>query len=277
MKKTLIILMAAAVITAQGCGNREGNSRNNTGDSADPLAGIPEVEGMAIVPGGKFPAVIDLDTIPVEIETFYLDKYEVTIKQFAEFVTATGYVPQTDQPEARTRVLTSSKQEWLPGVNWKYDERGRLRDTSDFDYPVVYVSYEDAEAYAVWAGKRLPTIYEWVYAATKGVENRNPMQYAIAGAWHSMNTRDIMKPGLKEPNDLGIYDMFGNVSEHVSTAGYTFINLPEGWDADLTVRDVFSSFFLEPDSFWPVAFSIGHKKGTRFDSGFRCAMDLKKE
>jgi formylglycine-generating enzyme required for sulfatase activity len=277
MKKTLIILMAAAVITAQGCGNREGNSRNNPGDSADPLAGIPEVEGMAIVPGGKFPAVIDLDTIPVEIETFYLDKYEVTIEQFAEFVKATGYVPQTDQPEARTWVLTSSKQEWLPGVNWQYDERGRLRDTSDFDYPVVYVSHEDAEAYATWAGKRLPTMYEWIYAATKGVENRNPVMYAMTGAWHSMNTRGIMKPGLKEPNDLGIYDMFGNVNEHVTTAGFTFTDLPGQITPETAAREAYSSFFSEPDMFWPVVFTIGHKKGTSFDSGFRCAMDLKKE
>ncbi|MDX9929646.1 MAG: SUMF1/EgtB/PvdO family nonheme iron enzyme [Bacteroidales bacterium] len=277
MKKTLIILMAAAVIIAPGCGNRDGNSRNNNGEPADPLAGIPEVEGMAIVPGGKFPAVIDLDTLPVEIETFYLDKYEVTIKQFAEFVKATGYVPQTDQPEAQTWVLTSSKIELRSGVNWECDERGFPRVPGELDYPVVHVSCEDAEAYAVWAGKRLPTIYEWIYAATKGVENRNPLQYVMTGAWHSMNTRGIMKPGQKEPNDLGIYDIFGNVSEIVSTEGYTFSNLQGDLKPEDAARAAYSSFFGDPDNLWPVAFTIGHRKNTFFEKGFRCAMDLKKE
>jgi len=81
-----------------------------------------------------------------EMPAFWMDKYPVTNEDFFRFVTATGYLPKD---------TTNFLKHWRNGRPVKGEER----------YPVVYVSYEDAQAYAQWAGKRLPTEAEWQYAA----------------------------------------------------------------------------------------------------------------
>jgi formylglycine-generating enzyme len=218
--------------------------------------------GMILIKGGTFPMGSTdglSDQIPVHAVTvgsFYLDAKEVTVAQYRAFCTATA------------RSMPSAP-EW----GWFNNN------------PIVNVSWEDATAYASWAGKRLATEAEWEYAARGGTLTHG---YAYSGsstigdvAWHSANSGNRTHAvGTKAPNELGLFDMSGNAWEWCSDwhdSKYYSVSPsvdPKGpaqgsdrvvrgglWDADaslcrVTYRDCYS-----PSSFSSVI-------------GFRCAKDL---
>jgi len=129
-----------------------------------------------------------------EIRKFYIDRYPVTNNQFYDFIESTGY-----QPEDTVNYLRN----WQDG---KYP-RGMK------NYPVVYINYEDAIAYARWAGKRLPTEAEWQYAAQGNTTNKYPwgieMDSTKCNAGSGSMTPVNQYPGGASP--FGVIDMVGNV------------------------------------------------------------------
>jgi len=180
------------------------------------------VKDMVFVAGGRFVMGSNIKeteapTHEVGVNPFYIDKYEVTIGQFREFIKATSYKTTADR-EGYSWVYID--REWLEmrGVNWECDEQGNKRKLTDFDFPVLFVSYDDALAYAKWKGKRLPTEAEWEFASRGG---NNSLNFKFSGsnipeeiAWFMTNSEGVShKVGLKKPNELGIYDMSGNVYE----------------------------------------------------------------
>lgn len=98
--------------------------------------------------------VQDTDSL-ISLSSFYMDRYPVTNLQYLQFIKASHY-----QPADTANYL----KHWIRGHIPKGQE----------NYPVVYISYEDAKAYAAWAGKRLPTEIEWQYAAQTPTENKWP-------------------------------------------------------------------------------------------------------
>lgn len=132
----------------------------------------------------------------VEVNSFYLDKYEVSNRQYEAFCRATGH----NLPEF-----------------WGKSE---FKSGPDFpDHPVVGVSSYDAESFAKWAGKRLPTEAEWEYASRGGQALRNyPFgdQVDSTLANYGKKYKGILKTGAFQPNGFGLYDMSGNVWEWVS-------------------------------------------------------------
>jgi formylglycine-generating enzyme len=132
----------------------------------------------------------------VMINSFYMDKREVTNKQYYDFCVATN---------------TPLPQFW--GIN-------EFRSGADFpDYPVVGVSYFDAEKFARWSGKRLPTEAEWEYAARGGMIGKNfPFgdQIDSAEVNYGRKYKGIVKTGSFPPNGYGLYDIAGNVWEWTS-------------------------------------------------------------
>jgi formylglycine-generating enzyme len=202
-----------------------------------------------------------LDARPIHrvyVDGFFMDKTDVTNAQFAAFIKATGYVTiaerkprAADFPDAPPENLVAGSVVFTPpdhivplddhfrwwsyvrGANWRHP----LGPDSDLkgkeDYPVVHIAYADAEMYARWAGKRLPTEAEWEFAARGGLAG-NPFVWGNSfrphGKWMA-NThqgtfpmRDTGEDGFAgispvaeyEPNGYGLYDMAGNVWQWTS-------------------------------------------------------------
>ena len=194
----------------------------------------------------------------VYVDGFFMDTTDVTNAQFARFVEATGYTTVAERkPRAedfpgappenlvagsvvfvappRPVPLDNHFRWWTyrPGADWRHP----LGPTSDIkgkdNYPVVHIAYEDAEAYARWAGKQLPTEAEWEFAARGGLSgepfvwgnqfrpNDKWMANTHQGHFPDHDTAEdgsagVMPVAQFPPNGYGLYDMAGNVWQWTS-------------------------------------------------------------
>jgi formylglycine-generating enzyme required for sulfatase activity len=194
----------------------------------------------------------------VYVDGFWMDKTDVTNAEFARFVKATSYVTVAERrpnakdfPDAPPENLVAGAVVFSPpdhmvslddhfqwwsyvhGANWRHPEGPQSSLKGRDNFPVVDVAYEDAQAYAKWAGKRLPTEAEWEFAARGGLSGKlYPWgdEFRPGGKWMAnthqgqfpmKDTGDDGHIGISEvavfpPNGYGLYDMAGNVWQWTS-------------------------------------------------------------
>lgn len=254
-----------------GC-NRSATDENRAMKVENPVKnGATPPQGMVYVPAGTFTMggksdQAYSDEFPrrkVSISSFFMDKTEVTNRQFKAFVAATGYVTLAERPivwddikaqlpegtpkPADSLLLPGSLVftptggpvdlanfalwwQWIVHASWKHPEGPGSDLAGRMDHPVVHIALEDAQAYAGWAGKRLPTEAEWEWAAMGGQEDvkypwgNEPIEkaYDKANFWQGFFPYENLEedgfygsaPVKSFPaNGYGLYEMAGNVWE----------------------------------------------------------------
>jgi len=178
----------------------------------------PLEDGMVLIPSGEFlmgssendgqvGTSVGVDEIPlhkVSLDSYFIDRYEVTNGEYKLFVRATGHPPPVDIKEGL--------------YSWKDGSPPEGQD----DIPVTYVSWYDAEAYCRWAGKRLPTEEQWEKAA-RGTDHRqwpwgNDFKGEYCNSKYTGPGRILVPGSLPEDvSPYGVYDMCGNVGEWTSS------------------------------------------------------------
>ncbi len=217
-------------------------------------------KNMVRLPGGRYRAGDDRfypEEGPVQdvaVDALWIDEHPVTNAEFRRFVQATGHITVAELPPderefpdadrdlliAGSLVFTPTAGpvalddwtrwwQWVPGADWRHPA-GPDSTLHGLDrHPVVHVGFEDALAYAAWAGKVLPSEAEWEYAARGGLpgatyawgEDFTPRGKIMANTWHGRFPWENLRPhgGRTSPvrsfppNGFGLYDVTGNVWE----------------------------------------------------------------
>ena len=296
----------------------------------------PERTGMVWVPPGRFwmgsqHGNPDAPQHEVQLDGFWIDACEVTNAQFAEFVAATRFVTDAEKKPSEADVpgLTEEQRiagslvftpppqavdlrefwtwwSFVPGADWRHPTGPGSSIAGKDDHPVVHVSWRDAQAYAKWAGARLPTEAEWERAARGGLDRKTFAwgdELMPQGAWQA-NIWQGTFPAKNErldgfettapvrafpPNQFGLYGISGNVWEWCEDRyrpdaygdGSKVAQNPQGpatsHDPDepgIEKRVMRGGSFLCSD-----AYCLGYQPGTRMKSspdtsfchtGFRC-------
>jgi formylglycine-generating enzyme required for sulfatase activity len=245
---------------AMGVGSQMPEAQLNP-DSTDTPAENAPAPGMVRVPGGEFLMGSDRhypEEAPahrVRVDGFWMDRTPVTNQEFRRFVEATGYVTFAEIPpdpkdypgalphmlKAGSLVFTPPKhavdlRDWSQWwdfrfrANWRRPEGPGSSIRGLDDHPVVHVAFRDAEAYAKWAGKELPTEAEWELAARGGLDGAEyawgvdftPGGRQMANTWQGAFPHENLKTDgyartspvtAFPPNGYGLYDLIGNVWE----------------------------------------------------------------
>jgi formylglycine-generating enzyme required for sulfatase activity len=217
-------------------------------------AGMRRLEGGAFFMGSDDHYPEEAPRRQVKVDSFWIDEHPVTNRQFAAFVAATGHVTSAEQapdpalyPGADPALLHPASSLFMRpagpvplhdafrwwrlalGADWRHPRGPGSSIDALLDHPVVHVAYADAEAYAAWAGKALPTEAEWEFAARGGTDTpypwgaeREPGGRLMANYWQGnfpWQHRRVTGPVLTTPvgtfpaNDFGLRDMIGNVWE----------------------------------------------------------------
>lgn len=256
-------------------------------------------EGMVYIKGGM--VTIGSDTGPeneqpqfrIRLSDYFMDISPVTVAQFREFVEATAYVTYAENfGNSAVYNFDSLRWELLDSANWKFP-LGPAGPPAVDDHPVTHVSWFDANEYAKWAGKRLPTEFEWENAARRG----NPVEWAYTwgpdlkdGSGYHANVWQGLFPeknlgldgfmftspvGAFGTNASGLTDMGGNVWEWCKD---TYAPYPK---STARIRVIDENKILRGGSFmcdtlFCHGYTVTHRNYTSsessfFHTGFRCA------
>lgn len=259
--------------------------------------------GMVLVPGGR--TVVGSDDGPpherppfrTRVAAFFMDIHPVTVTQFGAFVEATGYVTEAER-FGNAGILDYDSRQWqlVDGATWRRP-LGPDGEAAAGDHPVTQVSWNDATAYAEWAGKRLPTEAEWEHAARGASGSLQPYSWGTelkeehayrANVWNGvfpvsnsgedgyMYTSPV---GAYGATTLGLVDMGGNVWEWTRDwyRPYAERDRPYTPTPQSEKAQRGGSFLCEPG--WCHGYRVSGRSHSTpetslFHVGFRCVRDI---
>ncbi len=262
---------------------------------------IEPPEGMVFIHGGKFlmGTTDGLDNEkPIheeKVKDFFLDENLVTVKQFSDFVSATGY--KTDAENfGDGAVYNFETQEWelVDSVNWQFPLGKKFNRAPD-NHPVTQVSWQDAIAYCKWANKRLPTEAEWEFAARQGMNSTDRYSWGNKLFVDSKFKANVWEGSFPEKNTVadgffftspvgyfgdtknGLTDMGGNVWEWCADSYKLYDEKIAANDSTKVLRG--GSFLC--DSMVCHGYRVTGRMYTTLETstfhvGFRCAKDIVK-
>lgn len=304
MKKLSYFLLPLLALSCEQNTAKESTQKETTRSSVPP-ENMVLVSGGTYTMGSdaKYAEDDEGPEIKVEVNSFYMDITEVTNAQFAAFVEETGYITLAEKdvsweqmkkelpkgtPKPHDSLLAAGSLvftppphavplndfsfwwKWVVGANWQHPTGPHSDIKGKENYPVVHIAYEDAQAYAKWAGKRLPTEAEWEFASrgnSEGTqfmwgEELTPQGTYLAnffqGDFPHENTVEDGFEGVAPaksfpPNSYGLYDMIGNVWEWTSdlyridtkqqytSQGITICKNPKGPETSFDPTDPYAS------------------------------------
>ncbi|MBV6647559.1 MAG: formylglycine-generating enzyme family protein [Cyclobacteriaceae bacterium] len=349
LRKSTYILFATIVCyacdTSKSARETDADTKNT---ATEILEGMVLIPGGTFTMGGRSEQAYQ-DEFPrhdVEVSPFYLDATEITNTQFTKFVEETGYLTVAERPvdwDEISKQLPANTPKppdsvlmpgslvfkptegpvdlrdfsqwwvWKTGADWRHPEGPQSDISGREDHPVVHIALEDAQAYATWAGKRLPTEAELEWAATGGDnDNKYPwgnepieQAYDKANFWQGFFPyQNLEEDGFYAtapvknypPNAYGLYDMAGNVWEwcadryHVQSyeqdSQVGVVKNPEGSVVSYDPNEPYAKekFVVRGGSFLcNDSYCSGYRVARRMPSdrdsganhkGFRCAKDI---
>lgn len=237
---------------------------------------------------GCSPTSLDIDgyvEVNISERSFFIDKTEVTIGAFRNFILQTGYVTTSDSL-GWSGVFATNQGGWIPvtQANW---EKPLGQEVADARLPVTHVSYYDAVAYCSWKNGRLPTAEEWDAAAGEKIKPGNvwegPFPYHNSGKDGYLE--EAAPVGQFEPNRIGLHDMFGNVWEWTSSsssrseAGQFYANGQLIDETAMEGKIIKGGSFLCDENYCsgyiPSKFQITPEDSGMNHLGFRCVYDYR--
>jgi formylglycine-generating enzyme len=290
-------------------GKEKPQNDNNFGKNTE---GVSAPEDMVYVKGGhtyigndSSGIVMENPRIWIHVKPFYMDISPVTVAQFRVFVEATKYKTEAEKFGNGAFIDASSENAWIlkEGANWQYPQ-GKDYPKAIDNQPVTQVSWNDAKAYAQWAGKRLPHEWEWEHAARNARNDQTLYSFGDdlkdeKGKWRTniwqgtFPLKNRVEDGYKFASPVGIFgktplgltDMTGNVWQWCDNGRFEYAQVLEALEKGekIIISEVEkaqkSGSYLCEDT-WCHGYRVSGRSFTSPETslmhvGFRCVKDLK--
>ncbi len=235
-----------------------------------------------------------------KVSSFLMDKSPVTVSQFRKFIQATAYKTEAEKFGNAGVISDDTEKQWtlVDGATWEYPQ-GKTKPRAPDNHPVTQVSWNDANAYAKWAGKRLPCEIEWEHAARNAQNDQTKFPWGDdiqenekykANVWqgkfpiknNNTDTYAYTSPvGIFGKTPLGLTDMTGNVWEWMSNRKFDYASLFVKDVSKVVISEEYAerggSFLCEPS--WCEGYRVSGRSSSSaetslFHVGFRCIKDV---
>lgn len=303
LTRTFIIVLSLFMVA---CSSNPGKKSKSVGENKGPGATteIPKAvvqsemvyfKGGAFMMGSATGTPQEQPVHEVVIQSFKIDKYPVTVGDFRRFIEATRHKTEAEK-FGDSGVFDFKSNSWtlVPGANWQYP-LGKSAGQAGINDPVTQVSWNDATAFAAWAGKRLPTEAEWEYAARCGGKSNSKFSWGntlvmngkyMANVWQGSDLTaqqgadgfvSVSPVGSFGETACGLTDMGGNVWNWCADVykPYPGSNMPFQYNPDArAIRG--GSFFFDQNgenSFSATGRASNTVETSLFNTGFRCAVN----
>jgi len=255
------------------------------------LSNMVYFKGGTILIGSENGEANEAPSFETQVAAFYLDKNLVSVADFRKFIEATNYKTEADNfGDSGVFMFDQGQWQLLKGANWEYP-MGETKAKALDNHPVTQVSWNDAQAYASWIGKRLPTEIEYEFAAKNGGNTIYPWGNTVlkngkymANNWQGASIKEAdVKDGFLLTSPIGYYpaspaglhDMVGNVWQWTEDVYASYPGNANAEPKNPKIRSTRGGSFMFDqalDKSFTTTFRAKNSVDTSlFNTGFRCA------